>query len=75
LIFLVELGVCEKFPDDEAHAGLEDLLAELVEDDFFGDRYTQYSPGFYTAKFELIANFSYPDNDVCLQIESIEDIK
>lgn len=42
--------MCEKFPDDEEHAGLNDMLKEFIEDDV----YIQDKPleqGFYNIEF------------------------
>ena len=47
------IGVVKKFPDDEEHCGLNDMLDILVDEDFYGDRYTTIPSGFYVAEMEI----------------------
>lgn len=65
--------LCEKFPDDEAHAGLHEMLQEFLEDDnnvLFSD--IPLERGLYEFQFVLEDNVSwhpessYPDVQLVL---------
>lgn len=47
------VGIVEKFEETEENAGLNEMLDELVREDFYEDRWTELKPGFYDADFEL----------------------
>lgn len=67
------IGICEKFEDIEENCGLNELLDELVDNEFWGDRYSEFAPGFYTAKF-VVENhlFADPQDHLCyIQIDEI----
>jgi len=55
------IGVAEKFPNDEQHAGLQELLDELVYDDFHDCHYKTFKSGFYIAEMELDQDFDCAD--------------
>ena len=40
------IGIVEKFPDIEENAGLNELLDELVSENFYGDTWDNYNQGF-----------------------------
>jgi hypothetical protein len=62
------IGICEIFPATEANAGLNEMLKDLVKEEFYGDRYAEFNPGFYTAQFEI----DNDDGEDCyMQIEKI----
>jgi hypothetical protein len=66
------VGLCEKFPDDEKHYGLNELLSELIEEDL---RYCdEFEPGFYMAHFALEADCPLDgiETDYFLLIDKIE---
>lgn len=70
------IGICEKFEDIEENCGLNELLDELADEEFYGDRYNEFAPGFYTAKFVVENNLIFnPEDDSCyLQIEILEEL-
>lgn len=69
------VALCEKFPEIEETAGLNDMLRTLVEfENFYGDLYPEKEAGFYTATFEIDSMGDDPEDDVFLQIEKIENI-
>jgi len=67
------IGVAQKFPNDEEHEGLNVMLDELVEEDFYGDTYSNLKSGFYIAEMEIHAEPSdyYGETDGYLQIKEI----
>lgn len=71
------ISLCEKFPDDEEYAGLQEMLHDLAyEESFHGDTYQEYPTGFYLAEFEIETETTYswdgPDDDAYLQIKAIK---
>lgn len=67
------IGICERFEDIEENGGLNEMLDELVDNDFYGDTYSEFMPGFYMAKF-VIENYNIPDpqDHLCyIQIDKI----
>ena len=81
--------LCEKFPDDEQHAGLHEMLEFIFEDgntiDFkYDEKLKQdipyiYEPGFYNAYFSVeVNNYWHPEScgdDAYLIINKVERIK
>lgn len=69
-------AMCEKFPNDEEHAGLNKMLEEFLDYDV----YIQDKPldqGFYNIEFDIeeIPDFTYDDNlDVYLVVKSLTKI-
>lgn len=66
--------LCEKFPDDEEHCGLHEML-----EDFLGyDEYLtndEIEQGFYELEFELnVSNYDY-ENDPYLVLTKYTKIK
>jgi hypothetical protein len=68
------VGLAKKFPDDEKHCGINDMLYELVNEEFYGDRYGYLTPGFYLANFEIYESGDYFNGENYLQIHSIVSI-
>ena len=70
------IGLCEKFKNTEEYCGLNEMLRELVDEDFYGDRYTDFKPGFYKAEFEITSNTLYDpqDEDCYLHINKIGEL-
>ena len=74
------VGFVDKFPNDEKHAGLNDMLDEFVNQGAYGDSYPDYKPGFYVAVLEIL-NETYhysgtisPEIDAYLQIKEFVEI-
>jgi len=69
------ISLCEKFTSE---TGLNELLAILVDEDFYGDRYTELVSGFYTAEMEIVSNEDYnpesSDSDAYMQIKGLTPI-
>jgi len=64
-----KVGICELFPDDEEHAGLNDLLKEYVVDEcMYNDLWDDKQVGFYTGCFSLIDKGT---EDVCMILEAV----
>lgn len=62
--------MCERFPDDEEHYGLNDMLKEFIEDDY----YIQDEPleqGFYNIEF----GFEWANDDLDEEYLVVKDIK
>ena len=66
--------MCEKFPDDEDHAGLNDMLMEWIDyDTHLSD--VPMEPGFYLLTFEITIYAYNPDqniNDAYLELSKAE---
>lgn len=66
----------EKFPDDEEHAGLNEMLKEMVEQ---GDDNGTVFPGFYMAEMDIetIPSYSWdgPYDDAYMIIKELKPIK
>ena len=63
--------MCEKFPDDEDHAGLHDMLQDWIDyDTVFTDE--PLKQGFYILEFEIdCKHYTDPtEQDVCLELKS-----
>lgn len=48
------IGLSMKFEDTEANQGLNELLNDLINENFYGDTYKEYEPGFYWIEFEEV---------------------
>lgn len=62
--------MCEQFPDDEEHCGLNDMLKEFIQDDY----YIQDEPleqGFYNIEF----GFEWANDDLDEEYLVVKDIK
>lgn len=67
--------MCEKFPDDEDHAGLNDMLMEWIDyDTHLSD--VPMEPGFYLLTFEIASqeyhNFDRDMSDAYLELSKAE---
>lgn len=71
------IGVCEKFPDTEEYAGMNDMLALLVDEEFYSDKYPDKPSGFYMCEFVIDHedNYGYGGYDSYLQINRITEIE
>lgn len=66
-----KIGLCEEFPNDEEHCGLNEMLKFLsVEENFYGDMFPELRPGFYKVKFHYNCS---DDIDEYLEPEEIYD--
>jgi len=65
------VGVVERFENTKESGGLNELLDILVDEDFYGDRYTEYK-GFYTAVMTLEDEFTI--DGAYMQICKIEPL-
>jgi len=63
------IGVLERFEDTEENCGLNELLDELVAEDFYGDTYAEHK-GVCTAIMELEHGFG--EDGTFMQIAKIE---
>lgn len=67
--------LCQKFPDDEDHAGLHDMLQDFLDyDDVIAD--TPMEQGFYELEFEIdCKHYTDPtEQDAWLVIKNIKKI-
>jgi hypothetical protein len=55
--------MCEKFPDDEDHVGLNEMLLQWIDyDTHLSD--VPMEPGFYLLTFEITSHEFNPDRDM-----------
>lgn len=64
------VGICEKFPDTEENAGLNEMLDALVGEEFYGDTYT-VTQGFYWGNFILELNCGIEDEQY-MSLDTVE---
>ena len=53
----------------------QDLIDELLMNNFYGDAYPEYEPGIYKATFKVYSdNSNYADSEEYLQLETINEL-